>query len=230
MSNQEVVKYILDTYPEYINSLRLVDLKNLLLKDSNIKEDIYIWDLLRTIMQLIVNECGVDIVNDIDLQDSSTTVGAYYSGVLFNHHVNVKKDNIRPYEFSYAEFADGVTIQSKKLPKGALMCAKVYGTIDLTSVEVLEPDNLGYRFAENCTVKLSKNLKEINAGSFLTDIANKPIIEYDGTVEEFNELIENNISRFAKRVDKNIFIITVKALSIECSDGTWTSELLSSDE
>lgn len=226
MSNQEVVKYILDTYPEYINSLRLVDLKNLLLKDSNIKEDIYIWDLLRTIMQLIVNECGVDIVNDIDLQDSSTTVEAYYSGVLFNHHVNVKKDNIRPYEFSYAEFADGVTIQSKKLPKGALMCAKVYGTIDLTSVEVLKPDNLGYRFAENCTVKLSKNLKEINAGSFLTDIANKPRIEYDCFVSEFNELIETNISRWASGIRKNNFIFLMKVLDVECIDGTWTSELI----
>ena len=44
MSNQEVVKYILDTYPEYIDNLRIVDLKNLLLKDSNIEEDIDIWD------------------------------------------------------------------------------------------------------------------------------------------------------------------------------------------
>ena len=67
MSNQEVVKYILDTYPEYIDNLLLIDLKNLLLKDSKIKEGTNIWYSLRTIMQLIVNECGVDIVNDIDL-------------------------------------------------------------------------------------------------------------------------------------------------------------------
>ena len=230
MSNQEVVKYILDTYSKYIDNLRIVDLKNLLLKDSNIKEDTNIWYSLHTIMQLIVNECGVDIVNDIDLQDSSTTVGSYYSGVAFNQHVNVKKDNIQPYEFSYAEFTDGITIQSKKLPKGALMGARMYGTIDLTSVEVLESSNLNYMFVENCTVKLSKSLKEINAGSFLIDIANKPIIEYDGTVEEFNKLIENNISRLVKRSDKSIFIITVKALSIKCNDGTWTYELLSSDK
>ena len=222
------VNYILDTYSEYIDNLRIVDLKNLLLNDSNIEEDTNIWYSLRTIMQLIVNECGVDIVNDIDLQDNSTTVGSYYSGVAFNQHVNVKKDNIQPYEFSYAEFADGVTIQSKKLPKGALMGAKVYGVIDLTSVEILESSNLNYMFVENCTVKLSKSLKEINAGSFLIDVANKPMIEYDGTVEEFNELIENNISRLVKRVDKSIFIITVKALSIKCNDGTWTYELLNS--
>ena len=229
-ADSNIIDYILDTYPEYIDNLRIIDLKNLLLKDSNIKEDTNIWYSLRTIMQLIVDECGVDIVNDIDLQDNSTTVGTYYSGVAFNQHVNVKKDNIRPYEFSYAEFADGITIRSKKLPKGALMGARMYGTIDLTSVEVLESSNLNYMFVENCTVKLSKSLKEINAGSFLIDIANKPIIEYDGTVEEFNKLIENNISRLVKRSDKSIFIITVKALSIKCNDGAWTYELLSSDK
>ena len=229
-ADSNIIDYILDTYPEYIDNLRIIDLKNLLLKDSNIKEDTNIWYSLRTIMQLIVDECGVDIVNDIDLQDNSTTVGTYYSGVAFNQHVNVKKDNIRPYEFSYAEFADGITIRSKKLPKGALMGARMYGTIDLTSVEVLESSNLNYMFVENCTVKLSKSLKEINAGSFLIDIANKPMIEYDGTVEEFNKLIENNISRLVKRSDKSIFIITVKALSIKCNDGAWTYELLSSDK
>ena len=218
MSNQEVVKYILDTYPEYIDNLRIIDLKNLLLKDSNIKEDTNIWYSLRTIMQLIVNECGVDIVNDIDLHDR--TLVTYYSDVVFKQHVNVKKDSIQPYEFGYAEFLDGITIQSRILPRGALTGASMFGIVNLTSVEILESANLNYMFVENCTVKLSKSLKEINAGSFLINIANKPMIEYDGTVEEFNELIENNISRFAKRVDKNIFIITVKALSIKCNDGT----------
>ena len=232
MSNQEVVKYILDTYPEYIDNLRIVDLKNLLLEDSNIDINIDIRDLMRALMQLIVNECGVDIVNDIDLQDNSTTVGTYYIGVAFNHHVNIKKDNIRPYEFSYAEFANGITIQSKKLPKGALMGAKVYGTIDLTNVEILESDNLNYRFAENCTVKLSKNLKEIDTGSFIINISNKPRIEYDGLISEFNELIENSASKRVGKIDKLRFIFIARSLStkIECNDGTWTSELLNSDE
>lgn len=230
MDTYDTIKYILDTYPEYINDLRIADLKNLLLKDSNIEENTNIWYSLRTIVQLIVDECGVDIVNDIDLQDNSTTVGSYYSGVAFNQHVNVKKDNILPYEFSYAEFADGITIQSKKLPKGALTGAKVYGTIDLTSVEILEPGNLDYRFAENCTVKLSKDLKEIEAVSFAVNRSNKPRIEYDGLVSEFNELIENNISRWASDLGKNTFISLMRILDIKCTDGTWTSELLSSDE
>ena len=232
MSNQEVVKYILDTYPEYIDDLRIADLKNLLLKDSNIEENTNIWYSLRALMQLIVNECGVDIVNDIDLQDNSTTVGSDYIGVAFNQHVDIKKDNIRPYEFSYAEFADGITIQSKKLPKGALMGAKVYGTVDLTSVEILESDNLNYRFAENCTVKLSKNLKEIEAVSFAVNRSNKLRIEYDGLISEFNELIENSASKRVGKIDKLRFIFIMRSLStkIECNDGTWTSELLNSDE
>lgn len=232
MDTYDTIKYILDTYPEYIDSLSIIDLKNLLLKDSNIKGDTTIWYSLRTIMQLIVNECGVDIVNDIDLQDNSTTVGTYYSGVAFNQHVDIKKDNIRPYEFSYAEFADGITIQSKKLPKGVLMGAKVYGTVDLTSVEVLESDNLNYRFTENCTVKLSKNLKEIDTGSFVINMSNKPRIEYDGLISEFNDLIDNSASRRVGKVAKLRFIFIMRSLStkIECNDGTWTSELINSDE
>ena len=226
MSNQEVVKYILDTYPEYIDNLRIVDLKNLLLKDSNIEEDIYIWDLLRALMQLIVNECGADIVNDIDLSDN--IVSSYYSGVLFYQHVNVRKDSIQPYEFSYAEFADGITIQSKKLTRGSLMGAKICGTVDLTSVEILESDNLNYRFIENCTIKLSKNLKEIEAGSFVVNISNKPRIEYDGLISEFNELIENNVSKWVSATRKNTFISTMKILDIKCSDGTWTYKLINS--
>ena len=224
MDTYDTIKYILDTYPEYIDNLRIVDLKNLLLKDSNIEEDIDIYDLLRALMQLIINECGVDIVNNIDFYDN----GGYYSGVVFNQHVTIKKDNIQPYEFRYAEFTDGITIQSKKLPRGALTGAKVYGTIDLTSVEILEPDNLVYSFAKNCTVKLSKNLKEIESGSFVVNIPNKPRIEYDGLVSEFNELVENNISRWASNTRKNSFIYLVDILDIKCNDGIWTSKLLSS--
>ena len=37
MDTHDTIKYILDTYPEYIDNLRIVDLKNLLLKDSNIE-------------------------------------------------------------------------------------------------------------------------------------------------------------------------------------------------
>ena len=40
MDTYDTIKYILDTYSEYIDNLRIVDLKNLLLKDSNIKSNI----------------------------------------------------------------------------------------------------------------------------------------------------------------------------------------------
>ena len=228
MSNQEVVKYILDTYPEYIDTLQIAELKNNLLNDYNIEP----WDVsraIRDILQLIIDECGVDIVNDINI-DKNRVIIDYYNSVKFNQHVTIKKDHIQPFEFSFAKFLDGITVQSKKLPKGALKAAEVQGIVDLTGVEILESENLVYSFAKNCTIKLSKNLKEIEAGSFVVNISNKPIIEYDGTVEEFNKLIENNISRWVNKTYKNTFISIVKTLSIECNDGTWTSKLLSSDE
>ena len=227
MSNQEVVKYILDTYPEYIDNLRIVDLKKLLINDSVIeKGGIYVWDLMRVLIQLIIDECGVDIVNDIDLRGSITV--NYYRGVVFNQHVNIKKDNIQKYEFGYAEFTDGITIHSKKLPRGSLEGAKMYGTVDLTSVKILESGNLSYEFAENCTVKLSKNLKKIESGSFLVNASNAPKIEYNGLISEFNELIENNILRWASKVDESTFTFTVEDMSIKCTDGTWTYELFNS--
>ena len=158
------------------------------------------------------------IVNDIDLQDRALVT--YYSDVVFKQHVNVKKDSIQPYEFSYAEFLNGITIQSRILPRGALTGASMSGIVDLTSVEILGSDNLNFQSVADCTVKLSKNLKEIDASTFSVSMANKPMIEYDGTIKEFNELIENNISRWTKRIDKSLFILTVKALGIECNDGT----------
>ena len=211
------INYILTTYPEYIDTLQIVELKNQLLNDYHIDP----WTISRAIggiLQLIVNECGSDIVNDINIDEARVTRD-YYNGIKFNQHVTIKKDNIQPYEFRYAEFTDGITIQSKKLPRGALTGAKVYGTIDLTSVEILEPDNLVYSFAKNCTVKLSKNLKEIESGSFVVNIPNKPRIEYDGLVSEFNELVENNISRWASNTRKNSFIYLVDILDIKCNDG-----------
>ena len=108
------------------------------------------------------------------------------------------------------------------------MGAKICGTVDLTSVEILESDNLNYRFIENCTIKLSKNLKEIEAGSFVVNISNKPRIEYDGLISEFNELIENNISKWVSDIRKNTFISAMKILDIKCSDGTWTYKLINS--
>ena len=227
-ADSNTIDYVLDTYSKYIDNLRIVDLRRLMQEDPYIKENSNVYDSLRTIMQLIIDECGVDIVNDIDLQDRALVT--YYSDVVFKQHVNVKKDSIQPYEFNYAKFLDGITIQSRILPRGTLTGASMSGIVDLTSVEILGSDNLNFQSVAGCTVKLSKNLKEIDASTFSVSMANKPIIEFDGTIKEFNELIENNISRWTKKIDKSLFILTVKALGIECNDGTWTSKLLGSDK
>lgn len=214
------VKYILETYPEYIDTLQIVDLNNALLKDYNVKP-LDVSGSLRVIMQLIVNECGVNIVNDIDLREKHVIMD-YYNGVKFNQHVTIKKDNIHPLEFSSAKFLDGVTVQSKKLPRGALKSTDMYGVVDLTGVEILEADNLYYKAPTDCTIKLSKNLKEIDAGSFSVNKAGRPTIEYDGTKEELDKLIEDNVPKWSNTARKlNTFYSSLEQLYIKCADGTW---------
>lgn len=214
------VNYILETYPEYIDTLQIVELNNVLLKDYNVKP-FEISRLLRKILQLIIDECGVDIVNDININEKRVVID-YYNGVKFNQHVTIKKDNIVPSEFSAAKFLDGITVQSKKLPRGALRNTEMQGVVDLTGVEILDTNNLYYKAPTGCIIKLSKNLKEIEAGSFIVNIANKPKIEYDGTVEEFNELIENNSSKILKTARSiETFNSSMAQITIKCTDGTW---------
>ena len=115
------INYILTTYPEYIDTLQIVELKNQLLNDYHIDP----WNISRAIggiLQLIVNECGSDIVNDINIDE-------------------------------------------KRI-------------------------NLLYTLVDPCTVKLSTNLRKISPKSFkhLTSTT----IEYDGTIKEFNKLIDAN--------------------------------------
>lgn len=214
------VNYILETYPEYIDALQIVELNNVLLKDYNVKP-FEISRLLRKILQLIIDECGVDIVNDININEKRVVID-YYNGVKFNQHVTIKKDNIVPSEFSAAKFLDGITVQSKKLPRGALRNTEMQGVVDLTGVKILDTNNLYYKAPTGCIIKLSKNLKEIEAGSFIVNIANKPKIEYDGTVEEFNELIENNSSKILKTARSiETFNSSMAQITIKCTDGTW---------
>ena len=217
------INYILTTYPEYIDTLQIVELKNQLLNDYHIDP----WNISRAIggiLQLIIDECGVNIVNDINIDEKRVVID-YYNGVKFNQHVTIKKDHIQPFEFSAAKFFDGITVQSKKLPRGALKAADMQGIVDLTGVEILESDNLYYKAPTDCIIKLSKNLKEINAGSFIVNTADRPKIEYDGTKEEFSKLIEDNSSKWLNTTRKlNTFYSAMKWLTIKCTDGTWTYE------
>ena len=214
------INYILTTYPEYIDTLQIVELKNQLLNDYHIDP----WNISRAIggiLQLIIDECGVDIVNDINIDEARVTRD-YYNGIKFNQHVTIKKDHIQPFEFSSAKFLDGVTVQSKKLPRGALKAADMQGIVDLTGVEILESDNLYYKAPTDCTIKLSKNLKEIDAGSFTLNTASRPKVEYDGTKEEFNKLIEDNSSKWSNTTRKlNTIYSAMKLLTVNCTDGIW---------
>ena len=214
------INYILTTYPEYIDTLQIVELKNQLLNDYHINP----WNISRAIggiLQLIVNECGGDIVNDINIDEKRGVID-YYNGVKFNQHVTIKKDHIQPFEFSAAKFLDGITVQSKKLPRGALKAADIQGIVDLTGVEILESDNLYYKAPTDCTVKLSKNLKEIDEGSFIVNRADRPTIEYDGTKEEFNKLIDSNVSKWQITSTRLItFYSSLEQITIKCTDGTW---------
>ena len=214
------INYILTTYPEYIDTLQIVELKNQLLNDYHIDP----WNIsraIRGILQLIIDECGVDIVNDINI-DEKRVVIHYYNGVKFNQHVTIKKDHIQPFEFSSAKFLDGVTVQSKKLPRGALKSAEMHGVVDLTGVEILESDNLYYKTPTDCVIKLSKNLREIDAGSFTLNTASRLKIEYDGTKEEFNKLIKDNSSKWSNTTRKlDTFYSAMKLLTVKCTDGTW---------
>ena len=214
------INYILTTYPEYIDTLQIVELKNQLLKDYHIDP----WNISRAIsgiLQLIIDECGVNVVNDINIDDRRVVMD-YYNNVKFNQHVTIKKDHIQSFEFCFAKFLDGITVQSKKLPRGALKAADMQGIVDLTSVETLEAYNLYYKAPTDCTVKLSKNLKEIDEGSFIVNRADMPTIEYDGTKEEFNKLIENNVSKWQITSTRLItFYSSLEQITIKCTDGTW---------
>lgn len=214
------INYILTTYPEYIDTLQIVELKNKLLNDYHIDP----WNISRAIsgiLQLIIDECGVNIVNDINIDDRRV-ITDYYNGVKFNQHVTIKKDHIQSFEFCFAKFLDGITIQSKKLPRGALKAADMQGIVDLTGVEILEAYNLYYKAPTDCTVKLSKNLKEVDEGSFILNTAGRPKVEYDGTKEEFNKLIEDNSSKWStKPRSVDTFSSAMKWLIVKCTDGTW---------
>ena len=188
LSKQELT-YILNRYSEYIDNL---DIDNFI---SSIKSDISMIEvnkedsIIHDVMQLLVDECGQDVVNDIVLsQDNQYSL---YAGVIFDDHVDVTKDQISELEFSTAVFTNGVTVYSHALPDYAFSYSKMNGIVDLTRVKNLGDSNLLYKLNNaSCTVKLSTALKIISSKSFKRVAETN--IEYDGTIEEFSELINLN--------------------------------------
>ena len=213
VSNQ-TINYVLDTYSEYIDNLKIAELKDGLFADPKID---YPWSVVHTIIQLIIDEDGEDVVNDFVISNKSRS--PYFRNIVFNNHVNITKDNLRPDEFIAAVFKKGITINAKKLPDGVLSGAEMTGVVDLTQVENLGYENLFYRAAD-CIVKISNNLKSINMETFTTNTSTNVQIEYDGLLSEFDDLITRSIS--TRYNLKSTIRQAFGSLVIKCNDGDWT--------
>ena len=215
LSKQELT-YILNRYSEYIDNL---DIDNFI---SSIKSDLDITDghkedsVIHDVMQLLVDECGQDVVNDIILSPDNQY--SLYAGVIFDNHVDITKDQISELEFSTAVFTNGVTVYSPILPNYAFSYLKVNGVVDLTRVKTLEDSNLLYKSSSTCTVKLSTVLKTISPKSFKHVTGTN--IEYDGTIKEFSELISTHWAMWPPRLRAELKE-SLEYREILCSDGIW---------
>ena len=214
---KQLLEYTLNKYSKYIDNLDMNNLISLIKSDSDIasvhKEDSVIHD----VMQLLVDECGQDIVNDIVLSPDNQY--SLYAGVIFDEHVDITKDLISELEFSTAVFTNGVTMYSQVLPDNTLSYSKMNGIVDLTRVKTLGDSNLLYKLNNaSCTVKLSTALKTISSKSF-KHVA-ETNIEYDGTIEEFSELISVHWAMWPPRLRAELKE-SLEYRKILCSDGVW---------
>ena len=232
-ANSNTIDYVLNTYSYYIDNLQIIKLKELLSKDTHDYDDGTIENVINSIMQLIVDECGSDIVNDLNLPRQGDW--GYYRGVIFNDHVDIRRDNINNSEFAGAKFIDGVTVYSEKLNPSALSTIFMNGVVDLTNVVELGRFNLSYWDERNyaVTVKLSKKLKKIDPLSFSYRLLDS-VIEYSGTVYEFNDTIFENFlswSDSGKKFFSDVLLEdTEDTLRIKCLDGDWDYEVFKHDQ
>ena len=213
---KQLLEYTLNVYSKYIDNLDIDNLISLIKSDLDIanghKEDSVIHD----VMQLLVDECGQDVVNDIVLSPDNQY--SLYAGVIFDDHVDITKDQISELEFSTAVFTNGVTVYSPILPNYAFSYLKVNGVVDLTRVKTLEDSNLLYKSSSTCTVKLSTALKTISPKAFKHVMGTN--IEYDGTIEEFSELISTHWAMWPPRLRAELKE-SLEYRKILCSDGVW---------
>lgn len=216
MSNQKIVNYILDNYSSYIDNLDLYGLMDEISEDENIKYFPTLPTVICTIVQLVVDELGGDVVNDIL---NNTSPRSIYASVHFRDNVVVTKDTISEYEFFGAVFEDGITIKSNMLPKSALEETKMFGIVDLSAVSILEDGNLLYKTSSNCTVKLSKDLKYISPSALR--FRSGTTVEFPGTYEEFSNLIESFNKRWTPYA-RGSFKSAIGRNSIKCSDKEWS--------
>ena len=213
---KQLLEYTLNMYSKYIDNLDIDNLISFIKSDLDItdghKEDSVIHD----VMQLLVDECGQDVVNDIVLSPDNQY--SLYAGVIFDDHVDITKDQIAELEFSTAVFTNGVTVYSPMLPRYAFSYLKVNGIVDLTRVQILDDSNLLYKSSSVCTVKLSTALKTISPKAFKHVTGTN--IEYDGTIEEFSELIRIHWAMWPPRLRAELKE-SLEYHKILCSDGVW---------
>ena len=213
---KQLLEYTLNVYSKYIDNLDIDNLISLIKSDLDIanghKEDSVIHD----VMQLLVDECGQDVVNDIVLSPDNQY--SLYAGVIFDDHVDITKDQISELEFSTAVFTNGVTVYSPMLPRYAFSYLKVNGVVDLTRVQILDDSNLLYKSSSVCTVKLSTALKTISPKAFKHVTGTN--IEYDGTIKEFSELISIHWAMWPPRLRAELKE-SLEYSEIFCSDGVW---------
>ena len=215
--SKQTLTYILNRYSEYIDNL---DINNFI---SSIKSDISMIEtnkedsIIHDVMQLLVDECGQDIVNDIVLSPDNQY--SLYAGVIFDEHVDITKDLISELEFSTAVFTNGVTVYSQVLPDNTFSYSKMNGIVDLTRVTMLGNSNLLYKLNNaSCTVKLSTELAAISPKSFKHIATTR--VEYDGTIKEFSELISLHWAMWPNRLRAELKE-SLEYSEIFCSDGVW---------
>lgn len=214
--HKQLLEYTLNKYSKYIDSLDIDNLISLIKSDQNITSTNREYGVIHDIAQLLVDECGQDVVNDIVLSPDNQY--SLYAGVIFDEHVGITKDQIAEVEFSAAVFTNGVTVYSPMLPRYAFSYLKVNGVVDLTRVQILDDLNLLYKSSSVCTVKLSTALKTISPKSFKHIATTR--VEYDGTIEEFSELISIHWAMWPPRLRADLKE-SLEYRKIFCSDGVW---------
>lgn len=216
---KQLLEYTLNKYSEYIDNVDIDELISWLKSDKEITKTNEEYRVLHDVMQLLVDECGPEIVNEVELSEENQC--QLYAAVEFTKHVNITKAQISELEFNVAKFLDGLTVYSPVLPKHALSYSIVNGTVDLTRVEVLGDSNLLYSAKSPCTVKLSTHLKKISPKA-LKHITSTTV-EYDGTVREFSKFILAHWKKWPQKLRVE-FQESVENREIICSNGVWDYE------
>lgn len=212
---KQLLEYTLNKYSEYIDNLDMDHLWSVLKADQKITGTNEENRILHDIVQLLVDECGPSVVNDIVLDEHKYQL---YVGIIFDKHVNITKDQIAELEFNFAKFTDGFTVYSQVIPNRAFSYSTVGGVVDLTRVKDIGDSNLLYIATSPCTVKLSTNLKKITPKAL--KYIDSTTVEYDGTTKEFSKLIDANGNNWSQKL-RNEFKESIENRRIFCSDGVW---------